>query len=103
MRQYPAIASIIALTVAMTASPIYAKSMSDTAFTLAETGAEGLTWMLIVAGVIVVLGIVLFVVSRRNRNDGAIDDGDDSTIDESDATDETPDNESAATDTDPRI
>lgn len=50
-------------------------SASNTAEGLASSGAEGLTWMLVVAGVIVVLGAGLFLLSRGNRsNDDDLDD-----------------------------
>lgn len=74
MRHYAPVNSVAALTVATAVSPISAMSMSDPATALAATGAEGLTLMLIVAGVIVVLGAALFVISRRNRSDDALED-----------------------------
>ena len=50
-----------------------AMDMNNTAAGLASTGAEGLTWMLIVAGAIVVLGVGLFLLGRRNRTEDDAD------------------------------
>ncbi|MFD2675242.1 lamin tail domain-containing protein [Gulosibacter bifidus] len=50
---------------------------SNTAEGLAETGADNLTWMLVVAGAIVVIGGGLFLLSRRGRQDDEDDLSDD--------------------------